>query len=405
MAHAELSPSSASRWMTCPGSVALCRGLEDKPSKYAAEGTAMHTVAELCLTKGDPAVKYAGQTFSRDGFDTVFTNDHAVAVQQYVDYVRGLVVSTGGELLVEQKLPISDITGEDDANGTSDTVILAQDELIVVDLKGGMGVVVSAEDNPQLMIYALAAYYEFSLAQDFERVRMVIHQPRLDWVSEWTIPVKDLMAFGAQVAEAADATRKPDAPLNPSEHACKFCRAKATCPALRMEVSMQVSSAPATVDDFDHISDPATFAEPDLARALRSADLIEGWVKAVRAEVERRLLAGTPVPGFKLVQGKKGNRQWSDKAEAEALLKKMRVPHDRMYDYSVISPTTAEKLFKEEVIGPRQWPKVLEIITQADGKPSVAPESDKRPALVMSAVEDDFDDMTALPSPETSDLC
>jgi hypothetical protein len=111
--------------------------------------------------------------------------------------------------------------------------------------------------------------------------------------------------------------------------------------------------------------------------------------------VETRLLSGVPIPGYKLVQGKKGNRAWADKAAAEALLKQMRVPHDQMYDYSVVSPTTAEKLHKAEVIGPRQWPKVQALITQSEGKPSVAPESDKRPALVMSAVLDDFTDVTA----------
>ena len=132
-----------------------------------------------------------------------------------------------------------------------------------------------------------------------------------------------------------------------------------------------------------------------LARAMAAADLIEGWIKAIRAETETRLLAGVVVPGWKVVQGKRGNRAWTDKVAAEAMLKSMRVPHDQMYDYSVISPTSAEKLSKTESIGPRQWPKVQALITQSEGRPSVAPESDKRPALVMSAVADDFADMTA----------
>ena len=159
--HAELSPSSASRWMQCPGSVALSRGLKDSASSHAAEGTAMHSVAELCLTDGSTAASHVGEVFSRDGFDITFTADLAEAVQRYVDYVNDVAAANFGELLVEQRLSISEITGEADAYGTSDAVILMGDELCIIDLKGGMGVPVDADDNPQLMIYALAALQAF----------------------------------------------------------------------------------------------------------------------------------------------------------------------------------------------------------------------------------------------------
>lgn len=373
MAHAELSPSSAVRWMSCPGSVALCRGLSDTGSTFAAEGTTMHTVAELCLTKGTVATEYVGQTFVREGEPgTLFTDDLATAVQRYVDYVNDVVVGTCGTLMVEQRLPISGITGETDAHGTSDTVILADDELIVVDLKGGMGEPVFADHNPQLQIYALAALREFSLVQDFKTVRMVIHQPRLNSVSEFVQTVGELEAFALQVMGAAAATTLPDAPLVPSTKGCRWCKAKATCPALSAEVT----------EVFEAV-DPDDVPSDDLAAAMNMVERIEGWCKAIRAETERRLLDGREVFGWKLVQGRKGSRAWTDKAAAEALLKHMRVPHDQMYDYSVISPTSADKLAKAGTIGPRQWPKVQELITQADGKPSVAPASDKRPELVI----------------------
>jgi Protein of unknown function (DUF2800) len=387
--HAQLSPSSAVRWMHCPGSVALCKDLPDSTSSFAAEGTVMHTVAEDCLTNSVDAAAFVGRIFEVDNYKVEFTSDLALAVQDYVNYVRDVVKATGGQLLVEQKLPISQITGEADAHGTSDTVILAGDELIVIDLKGGRGVPVDAEGNPQLQIYALAALHEFGLIGDFKTVRMVIHQPRLGAVSEWVQTVEELEAFGDAVKLAAGWTQDPGAHLNPTDKGCKFCKAKATCPALRKEV----------LDCFEAIKPEAHSPDVDdaalLAQAMDKADLIEGWLKAIRAEVETRLMAGVPVPGYKVVQGKKGNRAWGDKAQAEALLKTMRVPHDQMYDYSVISPTSAEKLAKSEVIGPRQWPKVQALITQSEGRPSVAPESDKRPALVMSAVADDFEDVTA----------
>jgi hypothetical protein len=129
---------------------------------------------------------------------------------------------------------------------------------------------------------------------------------------------------------------------------------------------------------------------------------IEDWCKAVRAKVEAELFAGRPVPGYKLVQGKKGNRQWTSKEEAEAMLKGFKLKVEEMYDLKLISPTSAEKLAKAAVIGPRQWPKLSAYITQAEGSPSVAPESDKRPALVVTPVADAFEDLTQ--EPEFSDM-
>lgn len=403
--HAVLSPSSAARWMACPGSVALCAGLLDKSSEFADEGTDAHELAALCLEEGSNADAHMGRTM---GKGNVVDLEMATNVQAYLNYVRDLVQSTGGTLLVEQRLPIDHITGEAGASGTSDVVILADDELIVVDLKYGRGVAVDAEDNPQLQIYALAALREFEALGDFTAARVVIHQPRLNAVSEWRTPIENLKAFGAQAAEAAVVTHSPNAPLQAGDKQCKFCKAKANCPALAASVQEAIGA------DFDVIAtsgttqliDPIKAGNSDaLARALAAADLIELWLKAVRAEVETRLLAGQPVPGWKLVQGKKGNRQWTSKEEAEALLKAMRVKHDQMYDYTVISPTTAEKLAKAEVIGPRQWPKVVALITQSEGKPSVAPESDKRPALAIAAVVEDFADASASSTTQQAEAC
>ena len=122
--------------------------------------------------------------------------------------------------------------------------------------------------------------------------------------------------------------------------------------------------------------------------------MVEDWCKAIRAEVERRLLAGVDIPGHKLVEGRRGARAWANAEEVEAALKAMRLKVEQMYDLKLISPTTAEKLAKAGAIGPRQWPKLQDMITQADGKPSVAPASDKRPALVVKPVADEFDAVT-----------
>ena len=199
-------------------------------------------------------------------------------------------------------------------------------------------------------------------------------------ISEWVTTPMALMEFAVQISFVADEIRAGNDTLVPSEKGCQWCRAKPTCPAIKAKV----------LNDFDTVV-PETASEDDLARVMVNANLIESWVKAIRAEVERRLLAGTPVTGYKLVQGKRGNRQWANPEDAENVLKAMRVKHDQMYDYKLASPTSIEKLAKAEAIGPRQWVKIQELITQSEGTPSVAPESDKRPALSPTASLSDFD--------------
>jgi len=381
--HAKLSPSSAVRWMTCPGSVALSEGIEDTGSSAASEGTMMHTVAAHCLLANTDAAKYIGITDTETGL--TLNDDQARAVQTYVDYVRKRVTETNGTLLVEQRVSIEHMTDEWQAHGTADAVIISGEELIVLDAKFGRGVEVEAEQNPQLLMYAHGVFKEWDLVNDFSKVTVGIVQPRLGGNPEWSLSVAELEDFAQSVREAADATRWPDAPLVPSSKGCQWCRAKATCPAIRATV----------MDDFDTVV-PETADDADLARVMANADLIESWVKAVRAEVERRLLAGEPVPGYKLVQGKKGNRAWTKAEDAEALLKSLGLNPDVMYDHKLISPTSAEKLAKAGALNPQQWAEVSALVTQSEGSPSVAPLSDKRPALVTSAAVSDFDDVTNL---------
>ncbi|MBS4019918.1 MAG: DUF2800 domain-containing protein [Dechloromonas sp.] len=407
MAHARLSPSSAERWMTCPGSVKLAEGIEDKGSSYAAEGTAAHELAERIL-KGAPAQSLVGEK-AENGYE--FTQDMLDDVRHYTDVIQSLAERPGSELFVEVKLPINTWTGElndkgEPAKGTSDAVLVIGDELVVADLKFGMGVAVSAEHNPQLMLYALAAYDIFDLTHGpLHRVRLIVSQPRLRALSEWTLTVEELLAFGEQVKAAAKACDEPDAPLNPSEKGCKFCKAKAICPALQAQVNDTVFGA-ADISDFDEPEPihPKSMDEDGLSAAMTRVKMIEDWCKAIRAETERRLLAGTPVPGYKLVQGKMGNRKWSDPEEAEAALKAFRLKTEEMYDLSLISPTTAEKLVSNKTIGPRQWKKLLPLITRSEGQPSVAPESDKRPALVVAADTSDFDVVDTTPEFSPSDF-
>lgn len=429
MAHAKLSPSGADRWMVCPGSTVLEAGKPDSSSTFADEGTAAHFLAATCLETGNNAKDYAAGMYvialcvDKDGnhyeqfaselfaegskIINSFTVDYDMAefVQAYVDRCRAV----GGEQFYEQRLAIGHITGEEGAHGTSDFVGIADGELVIRDLKYGRGVKVSAQGNRQLRIYALAAMDEFGLLYEFDRVRIAIDQPRLGHVDEAVYTVEEMEQFREEVGVATAMVEmaqkfgqdpeKLIVYLQVDDKACTFCKAKAECPKMRNHVLTLVA------DDFVDESKPIapqledcttrTMDNALLGNLLASVDIIEDFCKAIRAKAEAELFAGRDVPGFKLVEGRKGSRAWANADEVEQAMKSMRLKTEEMYDLKLISPTTAEKLAKAGTIGPRQWPKLKDMITQSEGKPSVAPASDKRPALVITAVDDEFADESA----------
>lgn len=404
-AHAILSPSKADRWSVCPGSVYLEKFESNTTSAYADEGTVAHMVAERALREEKEAVAYVGYRFTPrpEAAPLTVTDDMAEQVQKYLDYVRQAAV--GAELFIEEQYDISHIVPE--CFGTSDATIIHPDgELHVIDLKFGMGVEVSAVRNRQMVLYALGAIERFSLTHDIQSVRMTVHQPRINNVSEWATTREEIEAIGAKLKAAGeraigfyyDAVPTPE-DFTPDDKACRFCPAKGNCAALTRFTMSTLADDFVELDTADEklpaIVDAATervgvIGNDVLGRLLQHMDLVEGWAKAVRARAEAEMLAGREVFGHKLVEGRKGRRDWIDAADAEATLKAMRLKKDEMYDFKVISPTTAEKLFKDS---PRKWDRVRGLITQSRGKPSVAPVDDPRPALVV-APEADFEDIT-----------
>ncbi len=197
-AHARFSPSGASRWMTCPGSIALTRDIPNPGSEYSAEGTAAHTLASRALEYGHPAAFWLGEQIQVEGRVFTVDNDMADHVQAYVDDVLRRVA--GGTLLVEQRVGFSEAIGVEAQFGTADAIILSADgaHAIVEDLKYGRGVQVYATENKQLMTYAVAVLETFeTIMEGVENITLVVAQPRLDHYDEWTVSVERLREHAA----------------------------------------------------------------------------------------------------------------------------------------------------------------------------------------------------------------
>lgn len=381
-AHATYSPSSAHRWIHCPGSIPLVNSLaiKDEAGYFAAEGTVAHEIAAYCLTHPTTNAKdYVGESVDQDGHKIEVDTEMASYIQVYVDAIRRRV----GAPIIETRLPLSDVLGVEDQFGTGDAVVFAPDALEVHDLKFGRGHKVHAERNEQMMLYGLGALAEYAMLGAWDKVRLTIHQPRLDHVSEWECSVEDLIHFSNQARQAVLVSQEPSAAsdeLNPGDKQCRWCPAKAVCPALQRHV------AETCFDDLTDEVRPVPTTLHDISVARARVELVEAWAAAVVKATEDALMAGKQVPGWKVVLGRKGTRKWSDEAAAEEAMKSMRLKADEMYTKSLISPAKAEKLVTD-----KKWVKLAEHVTQADGKPQVVPESDSREAISRA---DSFDDLT-----------
>lgn len=403
---------------------------------------------ERTMFHGPTADLWIGQTITADGQEFEVTAEFAEHVQAYVDYIRSL----GGMLLVETKVNYANWLGVETslAWGTSDAIVIHDgDETITIDangyevpesvlagidsnefisgrliatcadLKFGAGVPVHPERLEQGMLYTGGALNDIELMTevfDTDIIRIAIHQPRCGEgaPAEWYITVGELKkwlkveaAMAAQHAVklyndymsddvydplvVADRVKND---LTPGDKQCRFCNAKAVCPALTQFVVNTVANEFVDLDALETTLPKTLSAKADvksltpieLADKMRASDLIEGWLKAVRGAVETELLAGQPVPGYKLVRGKAGSRKWADEGAALKTLKRVLGAKDATVPETPISPTQAEKFVKAGKMSERQWKALCENVTQAEGGISVAREDDKREAYVPQAV-------------------
>lgn len=437
--HSLFSASGAPGWIPCNGKPALERGRKTS-SSFADEGTAAHTLASWVMedrieggTK--TAADFLGQRIHVKNNPKPFTvgQEMADAVDLYVDRFMAMTQGRNTVRMCEQRVHYHEHLGVDKrlAWGTSDGVAIvsgARDELQVHDYKHGKGVLVDAEDNDQLRLYALGALWQFEALGDIERVRVCIHQPRKEWFSEEVLDVRELRAWAAIPRAAAPKVLaawvmaekfRDDNPaagpealaeelhakgfLKVSDKGCRFCDAKAICPALRDTVGETLTGR-AVASDFDDLTvdtpeDVKDYGGNYLANALAAAPMVEQWLAAIRAEADRRILVqGHTIPGFKVVEGRQGPRKWIDAAEVELHVKTNVPPAIRplFYKQSLDSPTQMENKLKAS---PQTWAAIQDLITRTDGKKAVVPVSDSRPASTGKAVIDDFEDMTEQPEP------
>jgi hypothetical protein len=401
--HAELSPSGADGWMTCLGKTAQCKGLPNISSKYSDEGTDYHTLAAICVDEGKDPQEFVGRELP---LGTIVTEEGAKFLKEgYLDPLKQYAAD--GTLEVEKAVSLAWYTGNPDDEGTADAIILRPDrELIVDDLKFGMGVEVDPDDNRQCKIYALSYIKQNQLEDEYDTIRLVISQPRTGdgKPKEWTTSMASLLAFGEEVKKTAAkilyAEKKGiELPLVPSEKACKFCKARATCPALSGLVTEALAEGFENIEEktFGGVGGVSLTRAEVLGRMMDRINLIEIHMKGVQSVVEIELLAGKPVLGqdgpYKLVQGKKGNRKWINKDDAEKLLQSFRLKKEQIYNMTLISPTDAEELLKKDM--PGRWEKVKKMYDQAEGGKHVANALDKRPAISVEKPEEGFTEVTS----------
>jgi len=390
-AHAKLSASSAKRWLTCPGSIAISEGVPETTSAAAEEGSAAHALAEFCLLQGDEPHDYLGQSCPDPEYaDHTVTEDMADAVKVYTDHIRnypGEIDKNRLELRVDLS-PIDEVFKG--MFGTADHILWLSSErtLYVDDYKHGAGVLVEA-DTDQCKYYALGALHMGGILTVAEKVVVSIIQPRCYHpdgpIRSVTYTVDELMDWMRQVLRPGVlATRREDALRIPSDEGCRFCPGKAKCPELRDKA---LGSAKL---DFDFLGDaqpekPLEELTPaDIAEILDNASFITKWVEAVKAYAQLQLKSRRDATGgrYKLVAGKK-SRSWTNQAQAEAKLQGLGLTREDLYSETFLSPAQAETK-----VGRAQKSELADLIKSEDGAPTMVPASDKRAAW--STAEDDF---------------
>ena len=368
--HAVLSASSSHRWLACPPSALLCAKEKDKPSDFALQGTDAHTLCEHKL-------KIALGQQSKDPVEnlTFYDEEMAECTDMYAQYVIEQLSEAKERckdpiVLIEQHLDFSQWVP--DGFGTGDCVLVSDDTLTVIDFKYGLGILVDAENNPQMMCYALGALSLFDGIYDIKDITMTIFQPRREHISTFTISKEELLSWAEEtLAPTAKLAAKGEGDYKAGEH-CQFCKVKATC-RKRAEYNLMLARY-----DFEM---PANLEDEEIEVILLKADELVSWINDIKEYALKQAISGKEWNNWKLVEGRSVRKYIDDKAVAETVENAGFDP----YEKKVIGITAMTKM-----LGKSKFEELLSgLIEKPQGKPTLVPMSDKRSAMKKTA-KDDF---------------
>lgn len=369
--HAYLSASASHRWLSCPPSAKLCADVNDEASPYAKQGTDAH---ELCEYKVLHALgeDVKDPTENLDYFDTEMEE----STDEYCNYVleqyeKAKQLCKDPKVLVEQRLDFSKWVP--DGFGTGDCLIIADKVLQIIDFKYGLGILVEAENNPQMMCYALGALDTYDGIYDIESVEMTIFQPRRDNVSTFTISKEELLKWAEEfLAPTAQLAYNGEGEYHAGDH-CQFCKVKATCRE-RAAYNMELAAY-----DFE---EPATLDDSEIADILPRIDDLVAWANDIKEYALQQAMSGTEYKGFKVVEGRSVRKYTDDAAVAATVENAGYDPYERkVLGITAMTSLLGKKRFEELLGG---------MIMKPPGKPTLVPESDKRPTI--NTAKDDFKD-------------
>ncbi|WP_373898857.1 DUF2800 domain-containing protein [Haloimpatiens sp. FM7315] len=367
--HALLSASSSHRWINCPPSAKLCAKQEDKASTYAQQGTDAHSLCQYKLEKA-LGMNTKDPTKNLEYYDAEMescADEYASFILEQIEAVKHNC--SDPLVLIEQRLDFSRYVEE--GFGTGDCIIVADGILQVIDYKHGLGILISAEENPQMMCYALGALELFDGIYDVDIVKMTIFQPRKSNVSTYTISKEELLRWGNEVlSPTAKLAFAGEGDFKAGEH-CQFCKVKATC-RKRAEYNLELAKY-----DFEM---PATLDNTEIEVILSKADNLVAWVNDIKDYALHEALRGTKYDGFKIVEGRSTRKYTNEQAVAEAVNSAGFNPYEqKLLGVTAMTSTLGKKKF-EEILG--------SLIYKAPGKPTLVPEGDKRPAI--NTAQNDF---------------
>ena len=372
--HALLSASGASRWLNCTPSARLEEKFQESaPSVHAEEGTLAHELSDVHLRylNGEISVQSRKKELTKIAKHKLYEPQMQVEVDKYIEYVvEALNVARAttedAKLLIEERVDFSHLVEQ--GFGTGDACIVSDGTLEIIDLKYGRGVQVFAKDNPQLMLYASGALRNYELVYDIKEVKMTIAQPRLDHISSWTISVEELLQWGEDIVKPKAREAYQGKGNKQVGEWCKWCKVKASCPA---QADYHLALAK------HEFEEPPLLPLSRVIEIYKQLPMLTDWAGAVADYLKAEALKGTPIEGYKLVEGR-SSRSWTDEAAVEAEL--LILPDTKPEDYLITKLAGIPAI--EKLVGKKVFPDLLgKYVVKPQGAPTLVPETDGRPPL------------------------